>query len=348
MTADLVGIIIPIYNVENYLSECLNSVLSQTYKNIVVIMIDDGSNDNSFEIAKQFERSDSRFHAYTKVNAGVSSARNVGIDLATKVYNVDFIAFIDSDDYIDKKYVETFITALKITKAQYGVCAYRCLTRLGLEPVEKDYPTIQELNNDQVIAQFFHISLDSGKGIKPDSTTSLFLNNRFFSSKVIKKIRFDETINACEDQDFLIRLFPFVDRGVVISEVLFYYRRRKSSLSNKPSAKEIDLKVYSRLFSNISSYPKSLRIGIQMEYINLLVQNIFDKLASRASLKAKYKYYNEFLSNISCNFEFELNRSHKKKISLLRRGFILSIVWATFRSLTKKIRNLIRSYKFFP
>lgn len=102
---------IPIYNAEKYLEECLNSIKNQTYKNFEVIIVNDGSNDNSETICRSFLKSDSRFRYFKKENGGVSSARNLGLD------NVkgDFITFIDADDWIAEKHLELLITTVKKT-----------------------------------------------------------------------------------------------------------------------------------------------------------------------------------------------------------------------------------------
>lgn len=104
MRDDLVSIIVPIYNVELYILRCLKSIQNQTYSNIEVIMVDDGSNDNSANIARCFEK-DSRFKLYSKENSGVAEARNFGLKYVTGT----FLIFVDSDDFISNNYVELLI-----------------------------------------------------------------------------------------------------------------------------------------------------------------------------------------------------------------------------------------------
>lgn len=102
---DKVSIIIPIYNSEKYVSKCLDSVVNQTYENIEIILINDGSKDNSINIIKDYAKKDKRIVVIDKENEGVSKTRNLGIKKSTG----DYIMFIDNDDYIDKTYVETYI-----------------------------------------------------------------------------------------------------------------------------------------------------------------------------------------------------------------------------------------------
>ena len=106
------SIIVPIYNVEKYIEKCLQSIKDQTFKNFEVIMVDDGSTDNSNKIMKLFEK-DKRFKSYSKKNGGLSDARNYGIQYTTG----DYVLFIDSDDYIDKKLLETLEDTIKKAKA---------------------------------------------------------------------------------------------------------------------------------------------------------------------------------------------------------------------------------------
>ena len=117
----LVSVIIPVYNAEKCLSECIKTVLAQTYMNIEVLLIDDGSTDNSFEVCKGFERSDKRVHVIHQKNAGVSSARNTGLENAHGRY----VAFIDSDDIVYAKYVQILVNDMG--HSILAICAYEMI-----------------------------------------------------------------------------------------------------------------------------------------------------------------------------------------------------------------------------
>ena len=105
MDEKLVSVIIPAYNIEDYIGRCLDSVLSQTYKNLEIIVIDDGSSDRTGEILDDYEKKNHRMKVIHKENGGVSSARNIGIDRA----NGDYIGFVDGDDRVDPKLFETLV-----------------------------------------------------------------------------------------------------------------------------------------------------------------------------------------------------------------------------------------------
>lgn len=105
MDEKLVSVIIPAYNIEDYIGRCLDSVLSQTYKNLEIIVIDDGSSDRTGEILDDYEKKNHRMKVIHKENGGVSSARNIGIDRA----NGDYIGFVDGDDWVNPKLFETLV-----------------------------------------------------------------------------------------------------------------------------------------------------------------------------------------------------------------------------------------------
>ena len=117
----IISVIIPIYNVECYLERCLESVVNQTYKNLDIILIDDGSTDASGKICDKWSKKDKRIHVYHTINCGVSHARNEGL----KHICGDFVSFIDSDDWIDKNMFENLLEHMIKYHSEIGVCGYK-------------------------------------------------------------------------------------------------------------------------------------------------------------------------------------------------------------------------------
>ena len=115
----LVSVIVPVYKVEKYLSKCLDSIVNQTYKNLEIILVDDGSPDNSGKICDEYAQKDSRIKVIHKENGGLSSARNAGLDIATGEY----IAFADSDDSVHLDFVEKLYRAIKEENADIACCS---------------------------------------------------------------------------------------------------------------------------------------------------------------------------------------------------------------------------------
>lgn len=115
----LVSVILPVYNVEDYLVKCLDSVIGQSYTNLEIILVDDGSTDSSGKICDEYARKDERIRAYHKKNGGLSDARNFGIEKSAGEY----LAFIDSDDYVDRDYIELLINLTENGKYKISLCS---------------------------------------------------------------------------------------------------------------------------------------------------------------------------------------------------------------------------------
>ena len=122
-----ISIIVPIYNVEKYLRKCIDSILNQSYDNLQIILVDDGSPDNCPKICDEYLNKDNRIQVIHKSNGGLSSARNAGI----KVANGKYIAFIDSDDYIELNMIEKLVNAIEKSNADLCICGIRWVNKDG-------------------------------------------------------------------------------------------------------------------------------------------------------------------------------------------------------------------------
>jgi len=215
---NLVSIIIPVFNAEKYLVECLDSVLAQTYDNFEVIIINDGSTDKSRDIIDQYSKREEKIHSYHKKNGGVSSARNYGIDNASG----DFICFIDADDIIENTYIETLYNALQ-GKADSSVSGFKYIK----VPKENEIVVIPEKNEIKNLNDSILDFLDYGK-----QDWQRYMVNRIFKMSVIKKynIRFREDIYYKEDGLFLID-YLCNSNGFVgyANKIVYYYRYNSNS-----------------------------------------------------------------------------------------------------------------------
>ena len=142
---DLITIIVPIYNVEKYLRECIESICRQTYRNIEIILINDGSNDNSAKICDEYKEKDSRIKVIHKENGGVSSARNKGLEIAKGAY----ITFVDGDDYIDEKYCEKLLKNLKENNVECVLCGFNRIYEKTAEVVTKGENLLLDKNKSE-------------------------------------------------------------------------------------------------------------------------------------------------------------------------------------------------------
>lgn len=197
MKNDKISIVVPVYNAEKYVHRCINSLMSQTYRNIEIILIDDGSKDNSYAICKDYAKVDSRVRVYTQKNAGPSAARNKGLELASG----DYIAFVDSDDYVEKNIYEVLIHDLKEYNADLAV--------IGMQKVYSDsekylyYPGLQShlLDKEEIERVFF------------DNNYVTFAPvDKLYPRHIIGETRFDESIKMCEDQKFVYEILKRVNK----------------------------------------------------------------------------------------------------------------------------------------
>ena len=184
---ELVSIIVPIYNSEQYLERCINSLIKQTYKNIEIILIDDGSKDSSLSIIEKYAKQDCRIVYISKENSGVSSSRNDGIKIAKGKY----ISFVDSDDYIESNMIEDMYKAL----VEQNVDIVRC--------------SVKE-NNENISTIFANKKVDLKNNINSILYSYLTPKNNipgYCWTLLIKKEKiefFDTNLKYMEDTDFLI------------------------------------------------------------------------------------------------------------------------------------------------
>ena len=214
-----VSIIIPVYNVDYCLKECLDSVITQTYKNIEIILIDDGSNDDSGKICDEYAIKDKRIKVIHNSNNGVSYSRNVGINISTGKY----ILFIDSDDIIDKNYVLCLLEPTKWDDYDLVLCnichVYRKKKRDRIVNIKINDKLVGDLKYDY----FYLRDLMSYPVLK------------LYKNSIIKKynVFFKEDISLAEDQLFNYRYLKFITKYKFVNKHLYYYiHRNGKSLSD--------------------------------------------------------------------------------------------------------------------
>lgn len=219
MKNELISIIIPIYNVSEYLDKCLASVVNQTYSNLEIIAVNDGSTDNSHEIIRNWAERDKRIVPINKKNGGLSSARNCGLDIAKGSY----IMFIDSDDFIEKSMVEIlYYNAIKY-KRKISICNryyYYPTGEKKLRFADKSY--IKDLKKDDALLNLINnIDFDMSAWAK------------LYSKELWKDIRFP-TGKLSEDYFVMYNIFSLSDGVVYTSRPLLYYlQQRGGSITQK-------------------------------------------------------------------------------------------------------------------
>lgn len=215
MKKDLISIIIPVYNVEKYIEKCLESVINQTYNNIEIILIDDGSLDDSGKICDEYAKKDKRIVVIHKNNEGVSVARNVGIKKSKGKY----VAFIDSDDYVEENYVEKLY--ITIDEKDMAIVGAKRINEKG-KIIEKSSVIVQEYSQNEAIQQLL---LEKIYG--PE------LWGKLFKTEILKKLEFRKDMTVGEDFDLLYRYLQYIQRVKIdTTETLYNYILRNGSIMN--------------------------------------------------------------------------------------------------------------------
>lgn len=211
---ETISIIIPVYNVEKYLNKCLNSVIEQTYKNIEVILIDDGSTDNSGKICDEYAKNDIRIKIIHQQNGGVSTARNNGLEHATGKY----ITFVDSDDYIEKEMIETMAKKIMKKNADIVIC--------GVTDRDEENNIInQSLNKKENVFN----NIEAIKEMLDEKLFNCVCWAKLYKKELFSDIEFNAKIRIAEDMDVLYRVFYKSDKIVQISERLYNWTSRGDS-----------------------------------------------------------------------------------------------------------------------
>lgn len=225
----LISIIIPVYNVEKYLPRCLDSVLSQSYRNIEVILVDDGSTDRSGSICDDYKLKDSRITVLHQENNGVSSARNLGLDAA----HGEWIGFVDSDDYIASNMYEVLVNNALQFNVDISYCGMQQFQLDG--NVENIYGTGEKraVTKEEAIKGYFF-----DKSIQPFMYA---LWNKIFSAIILKKVRFDRNLAIGEDILFVFDCLQECNSLYFEDQCLYYYMRRSNSaMTSSFSDKRMD------------------------------------------------------------------------------------------------------------
>lgn len=215
MEKDLISVIVPVYKVEKYLEKCIESIIKQTYTNLQIILVDDGSPDNCGKICDEYAKKDSRIEVIHKINGGLSDARNVGINRA----NGRYIGFVDSDDYIKEDMYEKLINLIKEYDADISIC--------NLYDVIDGNECIR--NKENGIREYSRI--DILKEILLDKNIQSYAWNKLYKKELFDEIKYPIG-KKYEDIGTTFYLFEKCNKIVVTSEPEYYYLKRADSLVN--------------------------------------------------------------------------------------------------------------------
>lgn len=308
----IVSIIIPVYNAKKYLSNTLDSVVKQTYKNLEIILVNDGSTDNSKDICESYAKIDKRIKVINKENGGVSSARNYGLALAKGEY----ISFVDSDDFLFEDMIETLVNDIQNTNAEIAVCGYWHVT-------EKEYRNIiNRIKTEELTkleALYNPVNYFYSKTLMP------FMWNKIFDRRLIEKIRFDETIHYGEDYLFCAMAYMKARKACYRTDKKYFYIKRNDGLSMSEGSVEFwsgyarSKRILYDKFIEINAGEDLLK-GIWREYCIAIIA--IYRYVVHKRLKNEYEKIAKLYKNIVIDFIKNSNLKLTKKLEYL--SFVVS------------------------
>lgn len=325
----LVSVVVPVYNVEKYLSRCIDSISRQSYSNLQIILVDDGSKDNSAVICDEYSKKDTRISVIHKTNGGLSDARNVGIDNAKG----DYICFIDSDDFVRETYVEDLLNAILKYNADIAVCLFeKGNSDKFNDVVENNQQNEIVLNNIGALNKLYDEVLN---------VNMVVAWNKLYSKNLFYKIRFP--VGKIHEDEFTTPKLLFeADKIVVINKKDYYYFQSPNSIMRSEfkinrldalEAFEERINLFNQKGLNeLANKTLSAYIYILIRYI-CIIDNLNDKKYQKAK--------NTLIKKLKDTRKFVFNR---KKVSIKQKIQIL--IFSISPKVFIYIRNFIK-YKCF-
>lgn len=287
----LISIIVPIYKVEKYLKKCIESILKQTYKNIEIILVDDGSPDNCGKICDYYKQMDKRIKVIHKNNGGLSEARNYGIREARG----DYLLFVDSDDFIAENICEILINNINKYSADMAICNFYYVfeNKKAIKNEMSSKKDVQVLEKENIIREYFlNYSVDLNVAWNKLYKKDIFKGKNAILFPVGK---------LHEDTYIMYKIYYKLNRLVRINKPLYYYRQRNDSIISSFSIKNVEdimgyIKDYYIFSKNVD---EDLRQMIQIECIKQYIGCIRRSMKANIFNDVKYLIYD--MRNIIIN-----------------------------------------------
>ena len=250
-----ISVIVPVYNVEQYLERCVDSIINQTYTNLEIILVNDGSTDNSGKLCDELAKKDERIRVIHKENGGLSDARNRGIEEAES----DLVGFIDSDDYIDNDMYEILLKNLNNTDADLSMCA--------LYDVYNNTPEAQVTNKET-----WKLSSEQAiKMVMEAKILSVTAVNKLYRKSLFSDLKF-EVGKIAEDAFIMIKLLDKCEKIVATNEKKYYYVHRENSITTSKYRKNNMhvIEAYERFYDFVElNYPRIIDAAYFKKYPKL-------------------------------------------------------------------------------
>lgn len=313
MDKSLVSIIIPVHNCETYIEECLNSIVNQTYKNIEIVVVDDGSTDRTFDICTNFQKTHPEIILKTQANKGVSSARNSGIESSKGEY----VCFVDADDFIPTDYVSGLIENAR-EEIDFTCCNYSMFENIGLIKDRSKDITKKTMDKDEMIGELL-----LGNNILGTPWGKLFKRSIIKEGNII----FDEGLKVCEDLLFCIQYAIKANNNIYTAKPTYFYRKNEGSFNARMKSKWDDIYLQ--------------RIDV-IERIGRLLND--NGLSSEVKKPLKYQIYfsnTRVFEYLCASTEKEQKRELKKKTRRVIRKYNYLYIWYMFKTKNFKKANIM-------
>lgn len=302
---ELVSVIVAVYNVERYLDKCIDSIVNQTYPNLEIILINDGSTDKSKKICEKYAKRDDRITLINQENSGVSNVRNKGLDIAKGRY----ISFVDGDDFIELNMIEVMIYNIKQSKVKISICGY-CIFDNNYKKIKQSDTSneFKVLDSDAILKNIFTNNKING-----------FLWNKLFEKTVLDDIKLPEDMDICEDLYTVCNILKDNIKCCYTSQPLYNYRENPSSatksieklFNNSGKLKYVDaFEKISELFYEktwLLDLIRTKTIKTVLETYKLILKNRYkNDTVNKYIISELYKERKFYLSNKNVNMKYKI------------------------------------------
>lgn len=298
----LISVIIPVFNPGKYLKRCLESLINQTYSNIEILLVDDGSSDGSDVICDEYRVKNPRITVIHQENSGVSIARNRALDIAKGVY----ISFVDADDYVTTDFIESLYKGISENSVDLSICGIEKIGGINIQSgkYDDDYKNEEILLDKSGIVErddlWFH-AIDS-------NLIGGYLWNKLYKRSLLVDYRFDPTLSIGEDMVCLVRYLQRIDNAYYISKSMYKYQINESSALNNTTATN-----ESELIKKIESSLKAANLVQDYTmFENRTIKNYVAYRSIRSSLWCMFRMIiaNVFDKDIACKIKKIVNENY--------------------------------------
>ena len=314
-----ISIIVPVYNVEKYVKKCIKSLMSQTLKDIEIIVVDDGSTDNSMSIVEELAKDDERIKIFHKEHGGLSDARNYGLKKAKGKY----IAFLDSDDYVKADLYQKMYEKAKKEKSDMVECNFfwaypkdSSNNSLKKDIGEKYSNQIEMMEKARVVAW-----------------------NKLYKKEIIDKVgvEFPKGLRY-EDIEFFYKLIPYIENVSFVKQPMIYYVQRKESIVNTQNEKTNDI---FEVFDNVFEYYKEHQFydkykeALEYTYTRILLCSSFKRIVKIKDKQVKSELLNKTWISLNEKFPYWKNNKILNTNLNKKKRYMLSMNRVTYRIYAK-------------